>query len=221
MSKFEEQTIDIVGTLGLRWEPLAVRFSDREDPRGDSTRKMKVCEAFDAVRRESSILNFSKGNCICPGARHYTGLEPLPLEIVAGVWTKGHKAFESIDTGAASVKKQPQPVKRGDFVILSPLRKAESDPNLVAVFVNPEQADRLMGLASFRGAEPLAYYPVSNICSAISNTMMKGRPNQLPRSACKAAGQVVAERANGDDAVQGLRDGDRQHPTVRIRDRGS
>ena len=176
MSKFEEQTIDIVGTLGLRWEPLAVRFSEREDPRGDSTRKMKVCEAFDAVRRESSILNFSKGNCICPGARHYTGLEPLPLEIVAGVWTKGHKAFESIDTGVASVKKQPQPVKRGDFVILSPLRKAESDPNLVAVFVNPEQADRLMGLASFRGAEPFAYYPVSNICSAISNTMSKGRP---------------------------------------------
>jgi uncharacterized protein (DUF169 family) len=42
--------------------------------------------------------------------------------------------------------------------------------------VNPEQADRLVGLASFKGAEPFAYYPVSNICSAISNTMMKGRP---------------------------------------------
>jgi uncharacterized protein (DUF169 family) len=175
MSKFEEQAIKTVGTLGLRWEPMAIRFSDRGDPRGDSTRRIRVCEAFDAVRRENVVLNFSKDNCICPGARHYTGLEPLPPEIVANVWTKTHKAFESVNTALASIRKQPQPVKRGDFVILSPLRKAESDPNLVALFLNPEQADRLLGLVSFKGAEPFEYYPVSNICSAISNTLAKGR----------------------------------------------
>jgi len=85
MSKFEEQTINIVGTLDLRWESLAMRFSDRGDPRGDSSRRLRVCEAFDAVRRESSIINFSKENCICLGAKYYAGLEPLPLGIVAGV----------------------------------------------------------------------------------------------------------------------------------------
>jgi uncharacterized protein (DUF169 family) len=79
MSKFEEQAIKTVGTLGLRWEPMAIRFSNRGDPRGDSTRSIRVCEAFDAVRRENVVLNFSKDNCIYPGARHYTGLEPLPL----------------------------------------------------------------------------------------------------------------------------------------------
>ncbi len=176
MSKFEEQTIDIVGALGLRWEPLALRFSDREDPRGDSSRRIRVCEAFDAVRREGSIIDFSRENCICPGGKHYLGLESMPLEIVAGVWTKAHKAFESIDTAIASVKRQPQPVKRGDHLIISPLRKSESNPDTVAFFVNPEQADRLLGLTSFKGAQPFAYYPVSNICSAISNTLSKGAP---------------------------------------------
>lgn len=174
MSKFEEQTIDIVGTLGLRWEPLAMRFSDREDPRGDSSRRIRVCEAFDAVRREGSIIDFTKENCICPGGKHYLGLEPLPPEIVAGVWTKAHKAYGSIDTAVASVKKQPQPVKRGSHFILNPLRKSESDPDVVAFFLNPEQADRLLGLVSFNGAQPFAYYPVSNICSAVSNTLVKG-----------------------------------------------
>jgi uncharacterized protein (DUF169 family) len=176
MSKFEEQATKTVGTLGLRREPMAIRFSDRGDPRGDSTRRIRVCEAFDAVRRKNVVLNFSKDNFICPGARHCTGFEPLPPEIVANVWTKTHKAFESANTALASIRKQPQPVKRGDFVILSPLRKAESDPNLVALFLNPEQADRLLGLVSFKGAEPFEYYPVSNICSAISNTLVKGRP---------------------------------------------
>lgn len=33
-----------------------------------------------------------------------------------------------------------------------------------------------MGLVSFKGAQPFAYYPVINICSAISNTLAKGAP---------------------------------------------
>lgn len=155
---------------------MAVKFSDSADARGDSTRKLRVCEAFDAVRRENVIINFSKENCICPGGRHFTGLEVLPLETVAAVWTKAHKAYESMDVAIASVRKQPQPTKRGNFVILSPLKKVETDPDLVLLFANAGQAERILGLVSFKGAEPFTYYPISNICSAITNTLAKGRP---------------------------------------------
>lgn len=176
MSKFVGQAETIMRTLGLEWEPLAVRFSDEADARGDSTRKLRICEAFDVVRRERTILNFSKENCICPGGRHFTGLEPLPLETVAGVWTRGHKAYESMDVALASLRKQPQPIKRGDFVILGPLSDSEIDPSMVALFVNPEQADRVLGLASFKGAEPFTFYPVNNICSTITNSLAKDGP---------------------------------------------
>jgi uncharacterized protein (DUF169 family) len=176
MSGFVEETNKIVQTLGLEWEPIAVSFSETADERGDSARKLRVCEAFDVVRRENSIINFSIDNCICPGGKHFTGLEILPPESVAAVWTKRHRAYKSLDVALSSVKKQPEPTQRGKVVILSPLRKVTANPDLVILFTNPEQVDRALALTSFNGAEPFTYYPISNICSAITNSLAKGRP---------------------------------------------
>ena len=78
MSKFEEYSEKIGKTLGLEWEHIAVKFSDSPDYRGED-RKIRVCEAFDVARRENVIINFSKANCVCPGGRHFTGLEALSL----------------------------------------------------------------------------------------------------------------------------------------------
>jgi len=50
------------------------------------------------------------------------------------------------------------------------------DPDLVFLFVNPAQADRILGLVSFRGVEPLTYYAASSICSTITNTLAKEKP---------------------------------------------
>jgi uncharacterized protein (DUF169 family) len=176
MADFVEETDRVVKTLGLEWTPVAVSFSNSADERGDSARKIRVCEAFDAVRREKTIISFSLGNCICPGGKHYTGLGILPLETMAAIWTKTHRAYGSMETALASVKRQPQPQKRGNIVTLCPLEKTVNDPDLVVLFANPEQADRALSLVSYNGAEPFTYYPVSNICSVITNTMAKGRP---------------------------------------------
>jgi uncharacterized protein (DUF169 family) len=176
MADFAEETDRVVKTLGLEWTPVAVSFSNSADERGDSARKLLVCQALDAVRREKTIINFSLENCICPGGKHFTGLEILPLEAVATVWTKRHRAYESMEAALASVKKQPQPQKRGNVVTLSPLEKTVNDPDLVILFANPEQADRALSLVSYNGAEPFTYYPISNICSVITNALAKGRP---------------------------------------------
>ena len=175
LSQLERNVEKVVETLGLEWEPIAVTFSDSPDERGVSQR-LRVCKAFDVVRRENIIINFSKENCVCPGGRHFTGLELLPLKAVAGIWTKTHKAYKSMDVAVTSIKKQPQPVKRGDYLIFGPLKMFENDPDMVLLFVNAEQADRILGLVSFNGAEPFTYYPISNACSVITNTLAKGRP---------------------------------------------
>lgn len=175
MSKFREQSQRIVEVLGLEWLPIAGKFSDSADKRGDSARKLRVCEALDVVRRENVVLNLSKENCTCAGGQHFIGLSFMPFEKLAAVLSNGHKAYKSVDVAMASVRKQPQPVKRGNFLVLGPLDQFEDDPDLVILFVNPAQADRILGLASFKGAEPFMYYPVSNICSTITNTLAKGK----------------------------------------------
>jgi uncharacterized protein (DUF169 family) len=173
MSGFREKARRIVEVLGLEWTPIAGKFSDSADKKGDSARRLRVCEAFDVVRREKVVVNLSKDNCTCAGGLHFIGLSPMPLERLGGLLADGHKAYESIDVAMASVRKQPQPIKRGNILVLGPLDKFEDDPDLVILFVNPAQADRILGLASFKGAKPFTYYPASNICSTITNTLAK------------------------------------------------
>jgi uncharacterized protein (DUF169 family) len=174
MRSYSEQSDILKQTLGLEWGTVAVAFSDKPDERGEA-RRIRICEAFNAVRRENVIINFSIENCVCPGGKHNSGLEILPLDAMAGVWTK-HKVYESMDVGLASLRKQPQPVNRGNYLVLSPLAKAKGDPDMVLLFANAEQSCRILGLVSFKGAEPFTHYPVSNACSVITNTLAKGRP---------------------------------------------
>ncbi|HVP26862.1 MAG TPA: DUF169 domain-containing protein [Candidatus Bathyarchaeia archaeon] len=177
MPKFERKVRKIVQLLGLKWAPIAGMFSDSPIESGDRERRLKVCEAFDVVRREKVIVNLSKENCVCSGGRHFTGLELLPQEeIVPVLASKGHKVYESLEVALVSVRKQPQPVQRGAFFVLGPLESFKVNPDLVFLFVNPAQADRILGLVSFRGAEPFMYYAASSICSTITNALAKGKP---------------------------------------------
>jgi uncharacterized protein (DUF169 family) len=177
MPKFELKVKKIMDLLELKWTPIAGEFTDNADEVGDSSKKLSICEAFDLVRRKNIVLNISKVNCTCSGGRHFTGLELLPAESIAPVLAKkGHKVYDSIDTAVASVKKQPQPVNRGNFFILSPLTKFETTPDMIFFFTNAAQADRLLGLISYKGAEPLTYYPASSICSTITNVLASGKP---------------------------------------------
>jgi uncharacterized protein (DUF169 family) len=189
--RFKAEAKKIVEVLGLKWTPIAAKFSVNVKGIGDSARKLSICEALDVVKRENLVLTLSKENCACPGGRHFTGLEIVPIETFApALTTKKHRVYESTEAALASIRKQPQPVERGDFLTLGPLDKFKTDPNLVFLFVNPAQADRVLGLVSFKGAEPFMYYPASSICSTITNVLAKGRPeinliSTFERRACK------------------------------------
>ena len=177
MSKFEEQAKQMVETLNLKCAPMAARFSATNEEIGDASKKLSVCDAFEVVRRDDVVICLSKKNCTCPGGRHFTGLEPMPLESLAtAVSGKGHKVYASKKVALTSIKKQPQPIERGNFLCLGPLRKFKVSPDIVFLFVTPAQADRILGLVSFKGAEPFMYYPASSICSTITNVLAKGRP---------------------------------------------
>ncbi len=175
--KFEREACKITETLQLKSNPIAGRFSDQRAPGSNSEVKMSICRALREAKHSDVVVSLSKENCTCPGGRHFTGLEIAPMETFAPSLTTGkHKVYDSTDTALTSIRKQPQPKKRGDFFILGPLGKSEEEPDLIFLFVNPAQAERMLGLASFRGSEPFAYYPASSICSTITNVLDKKKP---------------------------------------------
>jgi uncharacterized protein (DUF169 family) len=175
--RFQEETGAITDLLSLETGPVAARFSTHADKSADSARKLSVCDALNIVRRENVVLSISKENCSCFGGRHFIGLEIIPLETFAKLLASGgHKVYKSSEIAYSSLCKQPQPVKRGDYLILGPLEKFEADPDVVLLFVNPAQAERMLGLISLKGVEPFMYYPASNICSTLTNVLAKGKP---------------------------------------------
>jgi uncharacterized protein (DUF169 family) len=175
MPRFEEQIKKIVQILELQSMPIGVSFSERPDTRGVE-RRLRICEALDVVRRENVVINLSKENCVCRGGSHIAGWQALSLEEFADLFLAAN-VYESKKVAEASVDKQLQPVYRGRFLVLGPLDKLETDPDMVLFFVNPAQADRLLGLACFEGAEPFMHYPASTVCSTINNTLAKGKPD--------------------------------------------
>lgn len=177
MLRFETEARKIVELLKLKWSPLAGKFSAHDKDTRESTQKLSICEALDMAKRENLVLIISKKNCTCAGGRHFTGLQIVPTETIApALTTEKHGVYGSTRIALTSMNKQPQPVKRGNYFTLGPLEKFETDPDLVLLFVNPSQADRMLGLVSFKGAEPFMYYPASSICSTITNVLAKGKP---------------------------------------------
>nr|MDO8099384.1 DUF169 domain-containing protein [Candidatus Njordarchaeota archaeon] len=175
MPRFEEQIKKTVQTLEMQSMPIGVSFSERPDTRGVE-RRLRICDALDVVKRESAIINLSKENYTCRGGSHIVGWQALSLEEFSALFLAAN-VYKSKEVAEASVGKQLKPVYRGKFLVLGPLDKFETDPDIVLFFVNPAQADRILGLACFEGAEPFMHYPASTVCSTINNTLSKGKPD--------------------------------------------
>lgn len=176
MSKYEEQAQKLRQTLGLEWSPIGVTYSDDPDSRGSTNKQPNACKALERVLLENTIVNLSKDNCMCPGGKHYLGLEAVPLQALGMIWADCHKAFKSREIAEEEINKYPKPpAGKASFVVISPLEKVTSDPDVVIVFCNPEQADRVTGLIAYSSYEPMLFYPVSNVCFAMAIPVVTGK----------------------------------------------
>ena len=175
MPRFDESVEKMVQTLELENVPIGAKFSETADKQG-LERQLRICEALDVVKRENVVVNLSKENCTCRGGSYIAGWRALTLEEFAAILLEAG-IYASRKIAEASVSKQLKPEYRGRFLILGPLDKFETDPDIVLFFVNPAQADRILGLACYEGSEPFMFYPASTVCSSISNTLAKGKPD--------------------------------------------
>jgi len=167
--------------LGLRGSPIAVTYSMEPDPRAKEGRDW-VCQALQRAR-EGEILSLSRRNSACGGGTFHLGLGPQPSGeadlALKKFLVQGEKLFCSL----ASLQRVrslslPPPLGLADHILISPLEAAEKRPDLVIFLVNPEQACRLLTLATFMDGIPPKMHMMGAACyMAITYPLISGEIN--------------------------------------------
>ena len=178
---WQDYSARLKGLLGLEGSPVAVTYSMSPAPRARKGKRM-VCRALlDAG--DGAIINLSAQTSACPGGAWHLGLAPKPTgdadKFLKRFLVEGEKLFCSIATfnRVMSLSTQP-PYGLADYVIFSPLEKAELPPDLVVFLCNPEQACRLVTLATYMDGVPPKAELVGSACHmAIAYPIVSGEIN--------------------------------------------
>lgn len=169
------------GLLGLEGSPVAVTYSMKPARRAKKGKRM-VCRALlDAAGGD--IVNLSAETSACPGGAWHLGLAPKPTgdadKFMKRFLVDGEKLFCSIATfnRAMALTTQP-PYGLADYVAFSPLEKAEMMPDLVVFLCNPEQACRLVTLATYMDGIPPRVEVAGSACHmAVAYPIVSGEIN--------------------------------------------
>ena len=156
--------------LNLDASPVAVTYS-MNPASGAQKGKRMVCRALlDAG--EGKIINLSKETSACPGGAWHLGLSPKPTgeqdKMLKKFLVEGEKLFCSIATfnRVMTLSTQP-PFGLADYVVLSPLEKANLEPDLVVFLCNAEQACRLLTLVNYKDGVPPKAEIVGSACHMV------------------------------------------------------
>ncbi len=167
--------------FGLQGSPVAVSYSDKPIS-GAKRGKHFVCGALlDA--HDGAIINLSAENSACREGTYRLGLGPAPKGkaclalqkfLVEGVKLYGSVMALRRRLALAS----PPPLGLANFVVFSPLERAELKPDLVVFLCNPEQACRLVTLTIYPDGLPPRVELLGSTCQmVISYPLVSGELN--------------------------------------------
>jgi len=156
--------------LGLVGSPIAVSYS-MTPASGGEPGKHRVCQAL-LDSRDGAIINLSKENSSCRGGTWHLGLAPRPSgeadKALKKFLVEGEKLFCSIATMHRTMTlNTAPPLGLAEYVVFSPLEKAEIAPDLVVFLCNPEQACRLVTLATHPDGLPPKTEVVGSTCHMV------------------------------------------------------
>ena len=156
--------------LALEGSPVAVSYS-MVPASGDRKGRLAACQAL-LEARSGAIINLNKENSSCGGGTWHLGLGPRPSGTadrnLKRFLTEGEKLFCTIATMHRTMAlTTPPPVGLAEYVVLSPLEKAELMPDLVVFLCNPEQACRLITLATFPDGKPPKVEMAGSTCHMV------------------------------------------------------
>ena len=180
----ETYSRELKDVLGLKGSPVAVAYSD-QPARNDGGGRYRVCGAMPSSR-DGAVISLDRRNCSCRGAPGHLGLGPPATELEellhCGFLAHGERLWQSLGDARRvrrhMSRRAPSPRGFGDYLVFSPLERAEIKPDLVLFLCNPEQACRLTALARYReGLLPPNEMEGSLCWSAIAYPFVTGNVN--------------------------------------------
>jgi uncharacterized protein (DUF169 family) len=138
--------------FGLEYSPVALSRVKGAPPSAPE-KKSRICRAIlDAGKGET--LEIGKANNACFGASWHLGFHQIKdaktIAMVKKFVVEGEKLFCSHEALENLMSQMEPPPDHGDtYFVLSPLEKAEIQPELVIFIVDAEAACRLLTLVTF------------------------------------------------------------------------
>jgi len=167
--------------LKMERHPIAVTYS-MVPADGAKDGKHWACRALQDAA-DGAIINLTKANSACHGGTWHLGLGPKPAgemdKVLKKFLVEGEKLFCSIAAfhRAMTLTAQP-PLGLADYVVVSPLGKAQFKPDLVIFLCNAEQACRIVTLATYEtGISPKTELVGSACHMAVTYPLVSGEIN--------------------------------------------
>jgi len=150
--KWQDYASEIKEVLGLKGSPVAITYS-MEPPSKATSGEHRVCDAF-LQSRDGKVIDLTASTSACRGGTWHLGLGEPPKgegdKAMKDFLVKGEKLFCSI---AVLHRMQyltiPPPLGLAEHVVLSPMEKAEFEPDVVLFICNAVQACRLVTLDTY------------------------------------------------------------------------
>ncbi|MCJ7508518.1 MAG: DUF169 domain-containing protein [candidate division Zixibacteria bacterium] len=179
--EWKEYSEELKGLLKLKGSPIAVTYS-MNPPKNYKKGKCRACDAL-VLARDGQTVNLTKESSSCRGGIWSLGLAPQPsgdaFKALQKFLVEGEKLCASIVVfHRMRALNTPAPLGLADNVIVSPLEKSETRPELVVFICNPEQASRLITLATYYDGIPPKLEITGSTCRmSIAYPIVSGQMN--------------------------------------------
>jgi uncharacterized protein (DUF169 family)/NAD-dependent dihydropyrimidine dehydrogenase PreA subunit len=188
--------------LGLRWAPVAISLIAAGDPLPDvpvPSERLRYCQSLMAARRGRCIMMPANRHA-CPDGTAILGLTDLPPKLASGELYKLFHKLDSVEAARTMVGERPHlPPRSIDATVVTPLEKAVTEPQVIAVFAQPEQVMWLCMSASYYTGHRFDFHASGYNAQCVETTLIpytSGEPNiSFGCYGCRASSDI------GDDIM--------------------
>lgn len=170
--------------LGIKNSPVAVTFSRKPAAGVEASEKAKyrICNSFFEASK-GKTFDIHKGNSVCGGGSYYMGFTPTPQgeagDALKDFLIDGEKLCKSLAVYHRMLSRlMPPPLGLAKHIIISPMEKAEFEPDVVIFICNAFQGSRILTLDQYeRGISPKTEMMGATCHQAIGYPMSSGEIN--------------------------------------------
>ncbi len=188
--------------LGLRWSPVAISLIPAGDPLPDApipNERLRYCQSLMAARRGRTYVMPANRHA-CPDGTSILGLTDMPAKLASGeLYILFHKLHD-IEAAKRMVHERPSlPPHTVDATVVSPLENAVTEPQVIAVFAQPEQVMWLCMSSSYYTGHRFDFHASGYNAQCVETTLIPYTSGELNISfgcyGCRASSDI------GDDLM--------------------